>query len=102
MIIVVIFLTLDIFLLLSYDHDFRCTIEILFRHCLIIIYIINQSFISDNSPYGDKKKYKTQVKNNKNKWQSIKHVTNNKYTQSHMHYTGLFDIENAIPPFSDR
>ena len=35
-------------------------------------------------------------------WQSIKHVTSNKYTQSHLHYTGLFDIENAIPPFSDR
>ena len=40
---------------------------------------------------GIKKLYK-QVKNNKNKWQSIKHVTSNKYTQSHMHYTGLFDI----------
>ena len=23
-------------------------------------------------------------------------------TQSNMHYTVLFDIENAIPPFSDR
>ena len=42
--------------------------------------------------------YYQQVKNNKNKWQSIKHVTSNKYTQSHMHYAGLFDIENAIPP----
>ena len=40
---------------------------------------------------GIKKLYK-QVKNNKNKWQSIKHVTSNKYTQSHMHYTGLFDM----------
>ena len=54
-----------------------------------------------------KKIYKThnyykQVKNNKNKRQSIKHVTGNKYTQSHMHYTGLFDIEIAILPFSDR
>ena len=43
-----------------------------------------------------KKIYKThynkQVKNNKNKCHSIKHVTSNKYTQSHMHYTGLFDI----------
>ena len=38
----------------------------------------NKSFISDNSPYGYKKNiYKTHiiVKNNKNKWQSIKHVT---------------------------
>ena len=39
----------------------------------------NKSFISDNSPYGYKKiyinTYYKQVKNNKNKWQSIKHVT---------------------------
>ena len=26
-----------------------------------------------------------------------KHVTSNKQTQSHIHYTGLFDIDNAIP-----
>ena len=39
----------------------------------------NKSFISDNSPYGYKKNiyntYYKQVKNNKNKWQSIRHVT---------------------------
>ena len=29
--------------------------------------------------------YYKQVKNNKYKWQSIKHVTSNKYTQSHIH-----------------
>ena len=39
-----------------------------------------------------KNTYYKQVKNNKNKWQSIKHVTSNKYTQSHMRYTGPFDI----------
>ena len=40
-----------------------------------------------------KKIYKTHIINKitKNKWQSIKHVTSNKYTQSHMHYTGPFD-----------
>ena len=52
--------------------------------------------IKKKKKYIYKTHYK-QVKSNKNKWQSIKHVTNNKYTQSHMHYTGLFDIENAIP-----
>ena len=62
--------------------------------CPYLLYNNNKFFISDNSPYGYKKIYKTHIINkiNKNKWQSIKHVTSNKYTQSHMHYTGLFDI----------
>ena len=45
----------------------------------VLLLINNKSFISDNSPYGYKKiyinTYYKQVKNNKNKWQSIKHVT---------------------------
>ena len=64
---------------------------------LYIVIINNKLFISDNSPYGYKKIYKTHIINKLkiiriNKWQSIKHVTSNKYTQLHIHYTGLFDI----------
>ena len=45
--------------------------------------------------------YYKQVKNNKNKWQSIKHVTIIVSTYIHC-YTGLFYIDNTIPPFSHR
>ena len=47
--------------------------------------------------------YKTHVINKL----KIIRINGNQYNMwlvisTYMHYTGLFDIENAIPPFSDR
>ena len=57
----------------------------------------NKSFILDNSPYGYKTNIYKQVKNNKNKCQSIEHVTsNNMYIQLHgLHWTILYRDYNS-------
>ena len=59
---------------------------------IITIIIIIFYFISDNKLYGYnflyKNTYYKQVKNNKNKWQSIKHETSNTYINA-LHWTIL-------------